>query len=85
MMDAFKLLSALFILGMYFFIVLRPHKTLLQGNALSLFNFVDKILNPVFSLLRKFFKPKVIGTNISIDTAPIVLLIILLTILIYIK
>lgn len=85
MIYVFKLLCALLILGMYFFIVVKPHRSILKGNALSLFNFIENIINPIFSFLRKFFKPRVIGTNISIDISPIALLIILLTILIYIR
>jgi len=69
------------IVGLFYYSKLTPHKTKLEGNYLQIFNFLDKIFNPLLSLLRTFAKPAQVGRGIAVDMSQIVLLLLLLILL----
>ncbi|MBS1570957.1 MAG: YggT family protein [Bacteroidetes bacterium] len=74
------ILTDIFIVGLFLYSKLLPYKDKLNPNYKSIFNFFNGIFNPVFNLLKKFFKPYHVGGGVGVDMTQIVLLIIILII-----
>lgn len=73
-------ISNIFIIGLFLYSKLLPHKDKLNPSYKGIFNFFYSIFFPVLKFLNRFFKPFQVGTGLSIDMTQIVLLIILLII-----
>lgn len=71
----------LLIICLFLYSKLLPHKDRLTGNYLGIFNFVNKIYTPILNFLKGIFKPAQVGVGLAVDTAQLVLLIILLVLL----
>jgi uncharacterized protein YggT (Ycf19 family) len=69
---------SVFIIGLFLYSKLLPHKDKLTGNYKGIFNFFNSIFTPLFNLLRPVFPPVQVGQGLSVDMTQIVVLIILL-------
>jgi uncharacterized protein YggT (Ycf19 family) len=69
------------VIALFLHAKLAPYKSQLTGNYLSVFNFFDKIFQPILGMLRKVAKPMQAGNGIAIDMSPVLLLLILLVLL----
>jgi hypothetical protein len=74
-------LISILIIGLFLFSKLLPYKDKLSPQYRNIFNFFSRLFLPVFSLLKKFFKPLQVGQGLLVDMTQVVLLIILLFIL----
>jgi uncharacterized protein YggT (Ycf19 family) len=72
------LLINLLIVGLFLYSKLTPHKSRLTGSYLNIFNFFERIFDPLLNLLRKVAKPSQVGNGIAVDMSQIILLILLL-------
>jgi hypothetical protein len=72
------IIANILILGLFIYSKLLPHKDKLSNKYRNAFNFFDNIFSPMFNFLKKIFKPIEVGQSIAVDSAQIVLLIILL-------
>ncbi len=73
-------IANIFIIGLFLYSKLLPHKDKLNPSYKRIFNFFQSIFFPVFKFLNRFFKPIQVGTGLSIDMTQIVLLVLLLII-----
>jgi len=69
------------IIGLFLYSKLTPHKARLTGSYLNIFNFFERLFDPLLNLLRKIAKPAQVGNGIAVDMSQIFLLVILLLIL----
>ena len=74
-------LITILIIGLFLYSKLLPYKVKIYPPHRQVFNFFDSIFTPVLSLLRKVFKPVLVGANLSFDLAQVVLFVILLLLL----
>ncbi len=73
-------ISNVFIIGLFLYSKLLPHKDKLNQRYKGIFSFFQRVFSPVFIFLNRFFKPVQVGTGLSIDMTQLILLIILLII-----
>jgi hypothetical protein len=79
-MRIIPIIANIFIVGLFLYSKLIPHKDKLSSHYKGVFNFFNHIFSPIFSFLKRIFKPIQVGQGLSIDFTQIVLLIILLLI-----
>ncbi len=81
-MIGIKLIILVFVIGLFLYSKLTPHKDKLDIKYRKGYNFFNSIFKPLLSFLNNFFKPLNVGTGLYVDMAQIVLLLIMLTVLI---
>ena len=69
------------IVGLFLYSKLLPYKDKLNTKYKGVFDFFNNIFTPVFSFLKRFIKPFLVGQGLAVDMTQIVLLILLLLIL----
>jgi uncharacterized protein YggT (Ycf19 family) len=70
----------IFIIGLFLYSKLTPHKARLAGGYLKIFNFFERIFYPILNFLRRFFQPAQVGVGLAVDMSQIVLLVLFLLI-----
>jgi hypothetical protein len=73
-------IANIFIVGLFLYSKLLPHKDKLNLKYRGVFTFFQRVFSPVFNFLSRFFKPVQVGVGLSIDMTQIILLVILLII-----
>lgn len=73
-------IANIFIVGLFLYSKLLPHKDKLGINYKNVFNFFERIFSPILNLFKRIFKPLQVGTGLYIDMTQIVFLILLLII-----
>jgi uncharacterized protein YggT (Ycf19 family) len=73
-----KFILFILIIGLFLYSKLLPHKDKLDLKYQRIFNFFNSIYQPLLNFLRRFIKPFQVGFGLSIDTASLVLMIILI-------
>ena len=71
----------IFLVALFLYAKLLPHKGKLNGQYQQLFGFFDAVFGPILVFLRKVARPVQIGQGISLDMAQIILLLVLLLLL----
>ncbi len=71
----------IFILGLFFYSKLTPHKARLNNQYLKYYNFFDRIFGSVSRALSGIFAPLQVGTGVAIDVTQFIILILLLLII----
>lgn len=79
-MKILPLIANIFIIGLFLYSKLLPHKDKLNQKYKGVFNFFQRIFSPVLNFLGRFFKPAQVGTGLSIDMTQLILFILLLLI-----
>lgn len=80
----FYIIINILIVGLFLYSKLTPHKARLDGKYLKIYNFFEKIFEPILNLLRSIAKPTQVGTGIAVDMSQILLLLLFLILLKYI-
>jgi hypothetical protein len=75
----------IFILGLFLYSKLLPHKSNIDNKYSGLFNFFDRIFTPILNFFKKYIKPFQIGRFLHIDLTDVVLVLLLLILLNSIK
>ncbi len=70
----------IFIIGLFLYSKLLPHKDKLNNQYKSIFTFFDAVFAPVLNFLKRFIKPFQVGQGLYVDMTQIVLLILFLLI-----
>lgn len=74
------IVANIFILGLFLYSKLLPHKDKLNQKYKGIFTFFQRAFSPALNFLSRFFKPVQVGVGLSIDMTQIILLVILLII-----
>ncbi len=69
------------IIGLFLYSKLLPYKDKLSPQNKSFFNFFNSFFTPVLAFLRRFIKPWVVGSGLSVDMTQVILLLLFLLIL----
>jgi uncharacterized protein YggT (Ycf19 family) len=69
-----------FIVGLFLYSKLLPHKDKLNEQYKRIFNFFNIVFDPILNFLKKIINPFQIGKGLSIDMTQVILLILLLII-----
>jgi uncharacterized protein YggT (Ycf19 family) len=73
-------IANIFIIGLFLYSKLLPHKDRLNNQYKGIFSFFNKVFAPLLSFLKRFIKPFQVGQGLSLDMTQIILLIIILLI-----
>ncbi|HEX8462699.1 MAG TPA: hypothetical protein VF623_14770 [Segetibacter sp.] len=76
-----RLLITILLIALFLYSKLLPYKSRIHPKFRQVFDFFDSIFSAVLNLLKKVFKPVMVGANLSFDLAQVVLFIILLLLL----
>ena len=79
------LILNLFIIGLFLYSKLLPHKANLNSKYNGVFNFFNGVFMPVLNFLKKLLKPFQVGIALSIDMTQVALLILFLVLLNFIR
>jgi len=85
MKSLFILILNSFVIGLFLYSKLLPHKANLNNKYNGIFNFFNSVFTPVLNFLKKLIKPFQVGIGLSIDMTQVVLLILLLASLNFIR
>ena len=77
----FLLILNAFVIGLFLYSKLLPHKANLNSKYNGIFNFFNRVFTPILIFLKKFIKPFQVGKGLSVDMTQVVLLILFLFIL----
>ena len=75
------ILLNVFIIGLFLYSKLLPHKDKLNNKYKGIFNLFNSVFTPVLNFLKKFIKPFQVGQKLSVDLTQIILLILFLILL----
>jgi hypothetical protein len=78
---ALYLIACILIVALFLYSKLLPYKSQLAGTYHQIFVFFDAIFSPILGLLNKIVAPLQVGYGLAVDTAQLILLILLLIIL----
>jgi hypothetical protein len=70
-----------FILGLFLYSKILPHKSNLDNKFKGAFNFFDSIFTPALLFLKKYIKPVKLGSFLQIDLTEVILFLLLLILL----
>lgn len=73
-----KIAAWFFILGLFFYSKLTPHKARLSNQYLNYYNFFDRIFGGISRALSGIFAPVQVGAGVAIDITQFIILILLL-------
>jgi hypothetical protein len=74
-------LANIFIIGLFLYSKLLPHKDKLNSQYIGIFNILNKVFAPILIFLKRFIKPFQVGQGLLVDMNQILLLILLLLII----
>lgn len=77
----FILILNAFVIGLFLYSKLLPHKANLNSKYNGVFNFFNSVFTPILNFLKKFIKPFQVGQGLSVDMTQVVLLILFLILL----
>lgn len=80
-MTLFDLLAAVLIIVLFIYDKLSPQHTQLHSKYRKPYLTVKKYLNPILDKLNQLVKPLPVGQTTRLDLAPVILVMILLTII----
>lgn len=81
----FILILNAFVIGLFLYSKLLPHKANLNNKYNGVFNFFNSVFTPILFFLKKFIKPFQVGSGLSVDMTQVVLLILFLILLNFIR
>lgn len=73
-----------FIIGLFLYSKLLPHKSKLNNRYKVFFNTFDNLFTPILNFLKNYIRPFQVGPSIAVDITQIILLLFLLMIINYI-
>lgn len=74
-----------FIIGLFLYSKLLPHKANLDSKYNRIFSFFNNVFSPVMIFLNKYIKPFQVGRGLSVDMTQIILLVFFLLLLNFIR
>jgi len=74
-----------FIIGLFLYSKLLPHKTNLNNKYDGVFSFFNSFFSPILNFLKKFIKPFQVGQGLSIDMTQVALLVLFLALINFIR
>jgi len=77
----FVLILNAFVIGLFLYSKLQPHKANLNSKYKGVFNFFNGVFTPILNFLNKYIKPFQVGQGLSVDMTQIVLLVFFLLLL----
>lgn len=85
MKSLFIIVLNTFIIGLFLYSKLLPHKTNLNSKYNGVFSFFNNVFTPIMNFLNKYIKPFQVGRGLSVDMTQIILLVFLLLLLNFIR
>lgn len=85
MKSLFIFILDIFVIGLFLYSKLLPHKANLNYKYKGVFNFFNRVFTPVSNFLKKYIKPFQVGSGLFVDMTQVVLLILSLVLLNFIK
>ena len=79
------LILDIFVIGLFLYSKLLPHKANLNNKYNGVFNFFNRVFTPILNFLKKYIKPFQVGSGLSVDMTQVVLLILFLVLLNFIR
>lgn len=81
MIKLIPVLMSILIIGLFLYSKLLPYKDKLNPKYRKIFDFFDRLFEPIFNFFKKSIRPLQVGVGLYVDMSQIILLVIFLTLL----